>query len=135
MPYWLLKSDPDEYSAHDLQRDTRTTWNGVSSAAALIHLRAMKRSDEVLIYHTGDERAIVALANVTSAPRPDPADKTGKLVIIDLAFARMLPTPVTLAQIKADPIFKDFALVRQGRLSVMPVPDVLWMTIVRLAGK
>lgn len=135
MPYWLLKSDPDEYSAHDLQRDKRTTWNGVSSPAALIHLRAMKPGDEVLIYHTGDERAIVALAKVTSNPRPDPTDKTGKLVIVDLSFTKMVATPVTLAQIKADPAFKDFALVRQGRLSVMPVPDILWAAVLRLAGK
>lgn len=133
MKRWLVKSDPDEYSAADLERDGRTTWDGVSNALAQQHLRAMAEGDAVLVYHTGKAKAVVAEARVSGGPRPDPADKAGKRVAVELAFERWLPRAVALAEIKADPTFEDFALVRIGRLSVMPVTAAQWNRIVKLA--
>lgn len=134
MNRWLVKSDPDEYSAADLERDGLTAWTGVKNATALIHLRAMKAGDPVLLYHTGDAKAVVAAATVAAGPRPEPDDPTGKLVVVDLAFDRWLKAPVPLAAIKADPAFKDFALVRIGRLSVMPVTEAEWKRLASLGG-
>ncbi len=134
MNHWLLKSDPDEYSAADLQRDGATTWDGVKNAAALIHMRAMRKGDALLIYHTGAERAVVATAKVSGDPQSDASDAAGKLVGVPIAFDRWFSTPVTLAAIKAEPAFRDFALVRIGRLSVMPVAAPLWERLLALGG-
>lgn len=134
MRRWLVKSDPQEYSAGDLERDGRTVWSGVKNATALIHLRAMRPGDPVLVYHTGGEKAVVAVAKVSGGPRPDDADRTGKLVVVELGFDRWLAKPVPLAAIKADSRFADFGLVRIGRLSVMPVSDAEWMGLVELGG-
>src|SRR5215470_9287212 len=101
MNRWLVKSDPDEYSAHDLEREKRTAWTGVSNPVALKHLRAMADGDQVLVYHTGEQRAIVALAAVAGKPRPDPADKSGKSVLVELEFKQWLKKPVELAQVKS----------------------------------
>lgn len=122
--YWILKTEPASYSFDQLQKDKTTTWDGVSNPVALKHLRSMRPADEVMVYHTGDQKAIVGLASVASEPRPDPKDP--RLVVVDLAAGARLAKPVTLAAIKADPAFKDLALVRQGRLSVVPVLPDLW---------
>ncbi len=119
--YWLVKTEPSTYSYADLERAGTAVWDGVKNNLALKHLRAMKAGDEVLIYHTGDEKAVVGVAVVTSEPYPDPKKKDPKLVVIDLKAKRRLSRPVTLAAIKADKEFADLALVRMGRLSVMPV--------------
>lgn len=131
---WLVKSDPDEYSAHDLARDGRTTWEGVTSAPAQKHMREMQAGDAVLVYHTGDEKSIVARARVATPPRPDPGDPAGKRVVVELAFDEWLRSPVPLAAIKADRLFADFGLVRIGRLSVMPVSLPQWNRIEQLAA-
>lgn len=133
MARWLVKSDPDEYSAADLERDKATVWTGVKNALAQRHLRAMRPRDVLLVYHTGSERAIVALAKVGSAPQVDPTDRGGKLVAVELRFDRWLPNPVSLAQLKADRRFANFILIRQGRLSVMPVTDQEWEWMLALA--
>jgi predicted RNA-binding protein with PUA-like domain len=135
MNYWLLKSEPDHYSYADLERDGATIWDGVSNNAALLHLRAMRPGDLALIYHTGDERQAVGLAEITSAPYPDPQLSDAKLVVVDIKPLRRLLQPVTLAQVKADPGFADFALVRQGRLSVVPVTPEQWARLLALAGE
>lgn len=132
--YWLLKTEPDAYSYADLARDTTTVWDGVANNAALLHMRAMRPGDQAIIYHTGDERRCVGLAEVTSAPYPDPALGDAKLVVVDVRPLRELPRPVGLAAIKADPFFADFALVRQGRLSVVPVSAEQWERLMGLAG-
>lgn len=132
MNRWLVKSDPDEYSAHDLAREKRTAWTGVSNPVALKHLRAMADGDEVLVYHTGAQRAVVALANVAGKPRNDPADKSGKSVLVELEFREWLAKPVELAQIKEDPAFASFDLVRISRLSVMPVSAAHWKRILAM---
>ena len=132
--YWLLKSEPENYSYADLERDGATVWDGVANNAALLHIRAMRPGDLALIYHTGDERQAVGLAEVTSAPYADPKLGDPKLAVVDVRPLRRLPRPVTLAQVKADPAFADFALVRQGRLSVVPVSPAQWERLLALAG-
>jgi len=134
MNRWLLKTEPTDYAYADLARERSTAWTGVTNALAQKHLRAMRKGDAALIYHSGDERAVVGLADVTADPKPDPDDPAGKRVIVTLRAKRKLATPVTLAQVKADPAFAQWELVRQSRLSVMPVPEELWARIETLAG-
>lgn len=133
MAYWLLKTEPEEYSYDDLVRLGRDRWNGVSNPTALRHLRAMRPGDQALIYHTGKEKAVVAVAEVVSDPYPDPEAQSDKRVVVDVAPRRRLARPVTLAEIKADPAFADWELVRISRLSVMPVPETHWDRILALA--
>jgi predicted RNA-binding protein with PUA-like domain len=132
MAYWLLKTEPTDFGYADLERDDRTAWSGVRNALAQKHLRAARRGDGALVYHTGGEKAVVGVAKVVSDPYPDPRDP--KLAVVDVAADRPLARPVTLAEIKADPAFADFALVRLGRLSVMPVAPALWRRLLRLGG-
>lgn len=121
MPSYLLKTEPSVYSFDDLLRDKRTVWDGVANAQALIVLRAMKRGDEVLIYHSNEGKAIVGIAKVAKQAYPDPQLDDPKRVVIDIQAVKPLPTPVTLAEIKAVPGLGDLALVRQSRLSCMAV--------------
>lgn len=134
MRYYLLKTEPESYSYADLVRDQGTVWDGVANNAALKFLREIQPGDQALIYHTGDERQAVGLAEITSAAYPDPRGTDPKLVVVDLRPLRELPRPVTLAMIKADPFFADFALVRQGRLSVVPVSPAQWARLMEMAG-
>src|SRR5207245_331624 len=115
MAYFLAKTDPKTYSIDDLERDKTTVWDGVRNAAALLAIRAMHNRDEVLIYHSQGEAAIVGLARVVSEPRPDPNDP--KSWVVDMTFVRRLSQPITLHEIKESHLFDDWALVRQGRLS------------------
>jgi predicted RNA-binding protein with PUA-like domain len=124
--YWILKTEPSEYAFADLQRDGRTRWDGISNPVALKHLRSMHRGDQAMVYHTGDEKRVVGLATVASEPDENAA--------VELEAGRSVATPVTLAAIKADPAFKDLALVRMGRLSVVPVPAELWKKLLGMAG-
>jgi predicted RNA-binding protein with PUA-like domain len=133
--FWLLKTEPEAYAYADLERDGSTVWDGVSNNAALIHIRNMRPGDQALIYHTGDERQAVGLAEVTSAPYADPKLGDAKLAVVDVRPLRRLARPVTLAEVKADPAFADFALVRQGRLSVVPVSPEQWARLLAMAGE
>jgi len=133
--FWLLKTEPDHYSYADLERDGATIWDGVANNTALMHIRTMQPGDLALIYHTGDQRQAVGLAEITSPPYPDPRAGDPKLVVVDLRPLRRLPQPVTLAAVKADPAFADFALVRQGRLSVVPVTPEQWRKLLGMAGE
>lgn len=126
MSYWLLKTEPSDYSYADLERDGRTVWDGVANNAALKHMRAIREGDEALIYHTGKERRAVGVARVVSDPYPDPQSDDERLVVFDIEPRRELATPAPLAEIKQDPDFAAFDLVRIPRLSVMPVPPKLW---------
>lgn len=130
---WLVKTEPSTYSFERLQEEKKARWDGVANAVAQKHLRAMQKGDAVLVYHTGDVKAAVGLARVASDPYPDPAD--AKSSVVDLEAVRPLRAPVTLAQVKADPSFAEFALVRQGRLSVMPVAPEFWKRLMTLAGE
>jgi predicted RNA-binding protein with PUA-like domain len=127
MTYYLAKTDPDTYSVEDLQREGRTVWDGVKNPQALRAIAAMRPGDRVFIYHSGGQAAIVGLAKVASAPRPDP--KNPNLTVVDLEFLRRLDPPTTLHEIKESGQFGDWALVRQGRLSTMAAPEkfVAWI--------
>ena len=127
MAFFLAKTDPKTYSIDDLAREKTAVWDGVRNAAALLAIRAMRPGDEVLIYHSQGEAAIVGLARVDSEPRIDPNDP--KSWVVDMTFVRRLSQPVTLSEIKESHLFDDWALVRQGRLSTMSVPEnvVTWL--------
>lgn len=127
MTYFLAKTDPEHYSIDTLEHDKTTVWDGVRNAAALQAIRAMRPDDEVLIYHSQGEAAIVGLARVQSEPRTDPND--AKSWVVDMAFVRRLAQPITLREIKESHLFDDWALVRQSRLSTMSVPEnvVAWL--------
>ncbi len=135
MARWLLKTEPGEYAYADLVRDKTTAWTGVTNALAQKHLRAMTKGDAVLIYHTGDERAAVGVADVSAGPTPDPDDPAGKRVVVTVRAKHKLAVPVTLAQMKADAAFAGWDLLRLARLSVVPVPDAIWDRIQVLAQK
>jgi len=126
MNYFLAKTEPSTYSIDDLERDRHTTWDGVTNAQAVRTIREMRPGDRVFIYHSGGVSSIVGFANVKSQPRDDA--KNAKSAVVDLEFAGRLE-PVTLAEIKSSKKFDDWALVRQGRLSTMAVPEkfVAWM--------
>ena len=132
MNRWLLKTEPSTYSYADLVRERRTTWDGVANPTALSHLRAMRKGDEAFVYHTGDEKAIVGIARVASDAYPDPKLSDPKRVVVDLEPVRPLEAPITLATVKADKRFVDFALVRISRLSVMPVTASQWEWLLAL---
>ena len=133
MARWLLKTEPDCYNWDALARDKKTTWDGVANALALKHIRTMKKGDLALIYHTGNERAAIGIAEVVSDPYPDPKEDDDRLVVIDLKARKKLPQPVTLSDIKADKSFAGWDLLRISRLSVVPVPDAMWSRIEELA--
>ena len=121
--HWLLKTEPSTYSWSDLEREKTAVWDGVSNPVALRNLGAMQPGDDALIYHTGDEKAVVGRAQVTKAAYPDPKAKDPKLLVVEIKAVGRVPRPVTLQEIKADPAFRDSPLVRQGRLSVVPLND------------
>ena len=125
MPTWLLKTEPSTYSIADLAREKRTRWDGVKNAAALLNLRKMVVGDQVLIYHTGDEKAIVGVARVFVADTKDG--------VITLEYEKTLKRPIPLSVIKADKAFKEFALVKISRLSAMPVDGGHWKKILEMA--
>ena len=133
--YWILKTEPSTYSHADLVRDGTTVWDGVKNPVALRHLAAMQRGDQVMVYHTGSEKAAVGLATVTGEARPDPRKKDPKLLVVTLKADRALARPVTLAEIKADAAFAGSPLVRVPRLSVIPVTAAQWRRLLSLAGR
>ena len=120
---WLLKTEPSAYSFAQLQREKRTVWDGVKNPMALKNLAQVQKGDRLFIYHTGDEKAVVGTATALGPAYPDPKKNDPKLLVIEIAAAAPLPRPVTLAEIKADPKFRGWDLVRLPRLSVMPVSD------------
>lgn len=133
--YWILKTEPTTYSYDDLARDESTAWDGVKNNLALKHIKQMSPGDEALIYHSGKERAAVGLARIKSAAYPDPDANDPRLVVMDIEAAGRLPRPVTLEEVKTDSAFKDLALVRIPRLSVVPATAVQWKRLLKLAGR
>jgi predicted RNA-binding protein with PUA-like domain len=126
---WLLKTEPDDYSYDQLEEEGSTRWDGVKNPAALKNIRAMKVGDRAFLYHTGKEKAVVGVVEVVKAAYPDPEQKNAKLVVIDIKAERRLGRPMTLGEIKALPVFEESPLVRQGRLSVVPLTEKQWRTI------
>jgi predicted RNA-binding protein with PUA-like domain len=123
---WLVKEEPEHYSYATFLKDRTTVWAGVRNPVAQRNLREMKKGDRVFFYHTGKEKQIVGTATVAKTAYPDPTDKTGSLVVVELAAGKALKRPVTLAEVKADKRFADMPLVRIARLSVQPVTDDQW---------
>lgn len=140
MTTYLCKSEPDDYSYADLTRDKKTVWDGVANPQACNHIRHIRKGDEILIYHTGNEKRIAGLASVVSDPYPDPkrpeltAKGDVKFPVFDVKPVKEATKTITLKEIKADDRFADFALVKQSRLSVMPVPKKLDTALRKLAG-
>ena len=133
MAHWLIKSEPSAYSWTQFAQDKKTSWTGVRNAQAAINLRAMKPGDRCFFYHSNEGKEIVGIAEVAKAAYLDPTDKDGKAVTVDVKAVGPVKTPVTLAAIKADPRLKDFGLVRQSRLSVVPVSDEQWKLILKMS--
>ena len=134
MASWLMKTEPGEYSWADLVRERRTHWDGVTNPQAQLNMRAMAKGDTVVVYHSQTDKAAVGLAKVVRARYPDPTDPAGKRVWVDIAPVRALARGVTLAEMKAEPVFATSPLVRQSRLSVVPLNDDQLAAIVRLGA-
>ena len=135
MSYWLVKSEPSAYSWEQLEKDGVTAWTGVRNYAARNHLKAMKKGDQVLYYHSNEGLEIVGIAKVSKESYQDPTTKEEAWVVVDLKPQKRLKKPVSLIQIKGDKRLADMALVRIGRLSVQPVTEKEWKVIMELAGE
>ena len=132
MAHWLLKTEPSTYSFADLERDGKTRWDGITNPVALRNLRTAQAGDRAVVYHTGDEKSAVGVCEIVGPAYADP--KNAKLTVVDVRARGRLPKPVTLATIKADPAFADSPLVKQGRLSFVPLTDAQWKQLMKLAG-
>ena len=138
MNYWLAKQEPSGprgYNILQLQKDKKTMWDGVHNNLALKHIRNMKKGDLIFFYHTGDERQVVGIMSVISNPYPNPEEENKRFVVVDVKFKKLLKTPVTLDSIKKQKKFKDWELLRISRLSVMPVPKIIWDDIIKMSQK
>jgi predicted RNA-binding protein with PUA-like domain len=133
MAAWLFKTEPSDYSFADLERDKRVAWEGVSNALALIHLRNVKKGDVVVIYHTGGEKRAVGLAVAAGDPYADPGLDDPRRVVVDLLPGKVLPETVALSVFKTDPVLRTTELVRNSRLSVMPLTDAHLARVVQLS--
>jgi predicted RNA-binding protein with PUA-like domain len=131
---WLFKEEPTHYSFDEFRKDGGTSWTGVKNPLAQRHLQSVAKGDLIFYYHTGDEKAVVGVMKAAGNAYPDPKDKTGRLHAVDVVPVRKLARPVTLKEIKSDPRFADFLLVRMSRLSVMPVSDAQWKAIESLSA-
>lgn len=134
MAYWLAKTEPESFSYSDLVRLGKDRWNGVRNFVALRHMRQMQPGDQVFIYHTGKEKAIVGIAEVASLPYQDPEAEDSRFIVVDVIPGKLLAHPVTLKEIKASQTFDDWELVTQSRLSVMPVSAENWHKVLDLAA-
>ena len=132
---WLFKEEPSHYGYDAFVKDKKAVWSGVKNPVAQRNLRSVKKGDNVFYYHTADEKSVVGIARASCDAYPDPKDKTGKAHVVDIVPVKKLARPVTLKEIKADPFFKDFALVRISRLSVMPATDAQWKKIETLGAR
>jgi len=130
---WLFKEEPSNYSFEEFTKDGRTVWAGVKNPVAQKQLRSVKKGDRIFYYHTGNQKAVVGIARAAGDSYPDPKDKTGKAVVVDVTPERALPRPVTLKEIKASKAFATFVLTRLPRLSVMPVSEAEWREIEKMS--
>ncbi|TPW16865.1 MAG: hypothetical protein FD129_592 [bacterium] len=135
MANWMFKTEPDDFSFDDLETNGESNWDGVRNAQALIYLRQVAAGDEIFIYHTGTQKSVIGVARATGPGRPDPRDASGKMVIVPIVPVRRLPSPVSIAAIRASKELAQFLLVRNSRLSVMPVQASEWRAILRLSSK
>ena len=131
MNYWLVKQEPSAYSYDNLEKEKKTIWDGVHNNLALKHIRTMKIGDKSLFYHTGEEKQVVGIIEITSDPYPNPKESDKRFVVVDVKPVTRLKRPVTLEEIKKDARFKDWELLKISRLSVMPAPKNLWDEIIK----
>ena len=134
MAHWLVKSEPEAWSWADHVKRGVEPWNGVRNFQAAKNLKAMQKGEQAFFYHSGEDRAIVGVLEVVKTYYPDPTDRTGRFGMVDFRAVRPLKAPVTLAAIKAEPKLVHLALVRQSRLSVMPIDDPSWALICKMGG-
>ncbi len=135
MAYWLLKTEPGTYSWDDLVRDRRTAWDGISNNAALLHMRKARKGDLALVYHTGGERRAMGIAEIIREAYPDPMEKDPRLLVVDLEAREALSSPVELGQVKGRTEFEGSPLVREGRLSFVPLTAAQWKAFQSLGKK
>lgn len=133
--YWLCKQEPSTYNIDKLQKEKKTSWDGVHNNLALKHLNQMKKGDLAFFYHSGDEKQIVGIMEIASEAYPNPKEKEPRFVVVDVKFKKRLNKPVTLERVKANPKFKDWELLRISRLSVMPVSSQIWSEIIKISQK
>ncbi len=134
MAHWLLKSEPFKYSWDQMVADGRTHWDGVRNHQAANNLKAMKKGDRAFFYHSNEGLEIVGVVEIVREAYPDPGDAAGRFVMVDVAPVKPVKKPVTLSAIKAEPRLAELALVRQSRLSVVPIADEEWKIICAMAG-
>lgn len=130
--HWILKSEPSTYGFARLQQEQRTEWSGIRNFAARLHLRAAKEGDLALFFHTGEEKAVVGVAKLSSGPHPDPTAPGEDWTSVEVAPVKALAAPVPLAALKADPAFKELPMLKQGRLSVSPISAPLFARVLKL---
>ena len=133
--HWLFKTEPSVYSYQQLEKDKKTTWDGVKNNLALKNLNDIAKGDQILIYHTGDEKAAVGVARALSGAYPDPSQKNPRMLVVDIEAVKPLPRPVTLAEVKTNSKLANFDLVRLSRLSIMKVSEEQWNIIETMAGR
>ena len=134
MQYWLMKSEPSAYSWEQLNKDGKTNWSGVRNFQAAANLKAMKKGDHAFFYHSNEGLAVVGICEVVKEAYPDPSDKTGKFVQVDVKPVAPMKQPVTMAEIKATPALSDMVLVKNSRLSVQPVTAAQWKAVCKMGG-
>jgi predicted RNA-binding protein with PUA-like domain len=130
---WLFKTEPSVYSYQQLVKDKKTMWDGVANNLALKNLKDIKKGEQILIYHTGDEKQAVGIARALGGAYADPGNKDPRLLVVDIEPVKALAKPVTLAQVKADKKLANFDLVRNSRLSIMKVTDEQWDAMMGMA--
>src|SRR5437867_11671224 len=131
MNYWIVKQEPSTYNYDNLEKENKTAWDGVHNNLALKHIRAMKKGDKAFFYHTGEEKQAVGIIEISSDPYPNSKESDKRFVVVDVKPVSRLKRPVTLEEMKKDPKFKGWELLRISRLSVMPVPKNIWNEIIK----
>jgi predicted RNA-binding protein with PUA-like domain len=135
MNYWLLKTEPSVYSYFNLEKDKKTVWDGVTSPGGLFQIKHVKKGDLAFIYHTGNEKQIVGIAEIISDPYVDPKANNPRIFVFEIKPKKPIKSTVTLEMVKADKRFKNSRLVNEGRLSVQPMPKELWDIIIQMSNK
>lgn len=133
--YWLVKQEPKSYNFSILKKDKKTVWDGVHNNLALKHINNMKKGDLILFYHSGDEKQVVGIIQVSSKPYSNPEETNERFVVVDVKYKKELQNPVTLSEMKKQKKFKNWELLRISRLSVMPVSKEIWNSIIKMSKK
>ena len=133
--YWLVKQEPKSYNFSILKKDKKTVWDGVHNNLALKHINNMKKGDLILFYHSGDEKQVVGIMQVSSKPYSNPEETNERFVVVDVKYKKELQNPVTLSEMKKQKKFKNWELLRISRLSVMPIPKEIWNSIIKMSKK